>query len=129
MKRIDEFNSRSTGAGISARTVDLATRRGRVLHAEALYRFAAGTAHLALVLLRRLRDSYQRRREVHHTEQVLRSLSSQTLRDIAIEGHQIPAIARGIDAVHLPVPDNLAPLRRLYSAAAPVGNCCLDEAA
>ena len=81
---------------LSAHTVDRHVARGRRLRSEALHRFARGAGRGAIALATRLNSWYRRWRDVRCAERELRKLSPQTLRDIGIEGHQIPAIARGI---------------------------------
>lgn len=116
------LNFYTASAGIAPSRMDLHLRRGRALHSAAVRNGLAAVLRGLVTLARRAVEGHRRRRLERRTEQVLRSLSPLMLRDIGIEGHQIPAIARGLS---LRAGDGSKPA----AAASPVLECCLDRAA
>jgi len=124
-----ERNLPAVSANISQLTIDRYMQRGRRLRSEAFLRFAIGGGRVALALARRLVARNRRWRAVRRTERALRGLSPQILRDIGIEGHQIPAIARGVDAKRRVAPRSSAQVQSLHPKAALFEGCCVDEAA
>ena len=103
--------------------------RGRRLRSEAIRRFAIGVSGGVLALVKRVVDVQRHWREVRHTEWALRSLSARMLRDIGIEGHEISAIARGVDSKRLVESRKRAQVQSLHAETLPAEDCRLDEAA
>ncbi|MFT5176919.1 MAG: hypothetical protein ACI8W7_005119, partial [Gammaproteobacteria bacterium] len=91
-----ELNLLTAAANLSPLTVRARIQRGRRLRAVAMRDFGVRvgrtTADLVTATLRTLRQWH----EVRRSERVLRGLDPHILRDIGIDGHQIPAIARGL---------------------------------
>jgi uncharacterized protein YjiS (DUF1127 family) len=72
----------------------------------------------------------QRWHDVRRTEQTLRGLDPQILRDIGIDGHQVPAIVREQTInTRTVVATNSAALRLVPSGKPRQVDCCPDKAA
>lgn len=81
---------------ISPQVRERAMARGRLLRSQALLRMLTMLARAVLNLAKRSYVTYRRWRQMRHAEQALRSLDAHLRRDIGIDGHQIPALARGL---------------------------------
>ena len=124
-----ERNLLAASANISPLTTDRYMQRGRRLRSAAYLSFVIGVGRVARALATRLLELNRRWRAVRHTERALRGLSPQILRDIGIDGHQIPAIARGIDTKRLDAPRSRAHVQLLHPKASRAEDCYRDEAA
>ena len=98
-QQVHFLNVYTTSAGVAPTSMDVYLRRGRQLQALAVRNGIAAAFSAIYGLARRAVVHLQRLHNERRTERELRALSPRILRDIGIEGHQIPAIARGLHEV------------------------------
>ena len=124
-----ERNRFTEAADFSPLTVDARIQRGRRLEAVALRDFGARVGRASVALVTAMFRALRRWHEVRCSERALRSLDPHILRDIGIDGHQTPAVARGlashhrVDSISKPV----VPVR--HAGKSRSTDCCFDEAA
>lgn len=89
-----QSNLLAAGQSVSPQVVDRAMARGRRLRSEALLHLLTALVRGICQLLQHARRVYRCRRDARRSEQALRALGGQLRRDIGIDGHQIPVLAR-----------------------------------
>ena len=122
-------NILASAADLSPLVIDAAIQRGRRLRAAAMRRLVRRVGRAVVALATRVIVGFRHWGEVRHSERVLRGLDSHFLRDIGIDGHQIPAIARGHNVRRQAERSGRAQVQALHPETSPIDACCPDKAA
>ncbi len=91
---LSQTNLLAAAQCVSQQVVDRTIARGYRLRAEAHLHLLTALGRGIRQLVKRTRQAYLCRRDAGQAEKVLRALDGHVRRDIGIDGHQIPALAR-----------------------------------